>query len=200
MTMLLPHYVKKKNESKFDSVFATLSKEEVLNVAGCLMASMLLAGKESVSKTHASSGILKLSEISDLIDFEKAKAILSSRLFRTLQNSSNDSGGSDSFIPLHRTVAEFLGARWLASEIEKKEIRAESPRRFLNLIASEGRVPASLRGLHAWLLKFSPELLGPKVIAQDSYGILRYGDGDHLSVEHARQIIHGIRQLIRYDP
>ena len=186
------------NEGHVNSELAMLSEEEVLDVAGCLMASMLLAGKEGISQTHSACGTFKLSEISDLTNIEKAKAVLTSRLFR--MDSSIGSEGSITLIPLHRTVAEFLGARWLAKEIENKGNPNRVARRLLSLISAEGGVPASLRGLHAWLIKFSPERLGPKVIAQDPYGILRYGDGDHLSASQASQIIQGLRQLALFNP
>ena len=188
------------NEIHVNSLLATLSEDEVLNVAGCLMAAMLLAGKEGIAQTHDVSGTFKLSEISDLTNVKKAKAALSSRLFRILQDSSINSNDSVSFIPLHRTVAEFLGARWLAKEIEKTGNPNRVARRLLGVISGEGGVPASLRGLHAWLLKFSPERLGPKVITQDPYGVLRYGDGDHLSAGQASQVIQDLRQLAFYDP
>ncbi len=188
------------NEIKAHSVFAKLSEEEVLDISGCLMATMLLSGKEGISKTHSARGTLELSKISDLTDIEKAEAVLDSKFFRILRDSSIDSQGPKAFIPLHRTVAEFLGARWLANEVEKKGNPKRVARRLLSLISAEGGVPASLRGLHAWLPKFSAERLGPKVIAQDPYGILRYGDGDHLSANQASQIIQGLRQLALFNP
>ncbi len=186
------------NQIKFNSVLAMLSEEKVLDAAGCLLASMLLAGKEGISQVHSTRDTIEMSEVSDLTNNENAIAVLASRLFR--MDPSIGSEGSISLVPLHRTVAEFLGARWLANEIEKNGNPNRAARRLLSLISAEGGVPASLRGLYAWLPKFSPSLLGPKVIAQDPYGILRYGDGDHLSVAQASQIFQGLRQLASYDP
>lgn len=188
------------NEIHANSLLATLSEEEVRDVAGCMMAAMLLAGMEGISLTQAASATFRLSEISDLVDFKNAKAVLTSRLFRELKDPSITSKDSASFISLHRTVAEFLGARWLVNQIESNDNPNQVARRLLGLISAEGGVPASLRGLHAWLPKFSPERLGPKVIAQDPYGILRYGDGDHLSASQASQIIQDLRQVALYDP
>ena len=188
------------NEIKFNTIPTTLSDDEMLDVAGCLMATMLLAGEEGISKISTASGGLKLSEISDLTSVPKPEVVLSSRLFRNFQNSSINTRDTEEFFPVHRTVAEYLGARWLANEVDKKDNSNRVARRLLSLISTEGGVPASLRGLHAWLLKFSPEQLGPKVIAQDPYGVIRYGDGDDLSVNQASQIINGLRQLAIYDP
>lgn len=188
------------NDIHASSLLAALSEQEARDIAGCMMAVMLLAGMEGISLNQTSSGTLKLSEISDLVDFENAKAVLTSRLFRDVQDPSITFGDPDSFVSLHRTVAEFLGARWLAKEVEKKGNPNRIARRLLGLMSAEGGVPASLRGMHAWFSFFSPERLGPKVMAQDPYGILRYGDGDHLSAGQASQIIKDLRQLARYDP
>ena len=176
-----------------------LSKEEALDAAGCIMATMLIAGKESISKTPAGALQFNLPDISELINSTTAQAVLGSRLFR-LSDDSINSEETSFFIPLHRTVAEFLGARWLAQEVEKKGNPNRVARRLLGLISAEGGVPASLRGLHAWLPKFSRERLGPNVIDRDPYGVLRYGDGDHLSKKQVRQIIQGLRQLANFDP
>jgi hypothetical protein len=72
--------------------------------------------------------------------------------------------------------------------------------RTVGLIAGEGGVPSSLRGLHAWFPKFSPTRLGPGAIDRDPYGVIRYGDGDGLSADQARKLIEALRQLALFDP
>ena len=186
------------NQFQSSNALANLSKDDALDAAGCAMAVMLLTGEASISKTQVREGALCLSDLSDLTNIETIKAILKSKIFSP--DIINDSNDSNLLMPIHRTVAEFLGARWLAREVEKKGNPSQVARRLLGLISADGGVPASLRGLHAWLPKFSPERLGPKAIDQDPYGVLRYGDGDHLSANQARQIIQGLRQLASFDP
>ena len=186
------------NLNHSNSALANLSEDEALDAAGSAMAVMLLTGEVSISKTQVGEGALCLSDLSGLTEIETVKAVLGSKLFRP--DTPRDSADPRFFTPIHRTVAEFLGARWLAREVEKKSNSSQVTRRLLGLISAEGGVPASLRGLHAWLPKFSPERLGPGVIDRDSYGVLRYGDGDHLSASQVKQIIQGLRQLANFDP
>ena len=186
------------NLNQSNSALANMSEDEALDAAGCAMAVMLLTGEVSISKTQVGEGALCLSDLSGLMDIGTVKAVLGSKLFRP--DTLRDSTDPRFFTPIHRTVAEFLGARWLAREVENKGNPSQVARRLLGLISAEGGVPASLRGLHAWLPKFSPERLGPKAIDQDPYGVLRYGDSDHLSANQAKQIIQGLRQLASFDP
>ncbi|MCY3803427.1 MAG: hypothetical protein OXG06_03340 [Gammaproteobacteria bacterium] len=185
------------NPNLSNSTLAKLSENDVLNAAGQAMATMLITGRDGIAKGRADESMLLLSDISGPENFETTNAVLGSNLFRADTLGSKE---VNRFMPLHRTVAEFLGARWLAYEVETKGNPNRVTRRLLGLISAEGGVPASLRGLHAWLPKFSPERLGPKAINQDPYGILRYGDGANLSSKQARQILRGVRQLAAFDP
>ncbi len=172
---------------------AQLPVEGVLDAAGEVMAIALITGKSEISIEAASEEKLYLPELGSSSNIEMINASLRhSRLFRT----TNDKV----FTPIHRTVAEFLGARWLAKEIENHQYQHRTAMRFLHLISHEAGVPASLRGLHAWLPKFSPQILGPMVIDQDPYGILRYADGDSLSVTQAKRLIQNLRQFWQNDP
>ncbi len=188
-----------RNQRQSHKTLAKLSQDEALGAVGAAMAAMLITGKEGITKNKAPDveEALCVSDLSSVAEFTVLKAVLGSNLFHT-----DISGPSEAnrFMPLHRTVAEFLGARWLAREVENKGNPNQVARRLLGLISAEGAVPASLRGLHAWLPKFSPERLGPKAIDQDPYGILRYGDGQNLSATQAKQIIRGLRQLAAFDP
>ena len=175
-----------------------ISTDKIRDIAGCIMAVMLLAGKDGIrrSNTESDDFILSLSEISDLTDVELASNVLSTRLFRLFQDSSNE---TYFFTPLHRTVAEYLGARWLAQHVEDQQNVSRVARRLLGLISAEGGVPVSLRGLYAWLPKFSPKYLGSTVIEQDPLGVLRYGDGDHLTTDQAKHVIQEIRRKANLD-
>ena len=180
------------------SVLAKRSKDEIMDVAGCIMATMLITGKERVTKEQNSEGTLPLKEISELVDPQISEAVLGSRLFFGDVDTTTES--VIFFYPLHRTIAEFLGARWLARKIENTKNPKQVTQRLLGLLSAEGGFPASLRGLLAWLPNFSPERLGPKVIEQDPYSVLYYGDSDHLCADQARQIICGLERLARFDP
>lgn len=172
-----------------------LSEVSALDAAGAIMAAMLVTGQSSVVATGAAEGALKLSEITDLGDTAAMQAVLGSNLFRAVQG---DNGAQ--FVPLHRTVAEFLGARWLGRHVDRHPNARHMANRIVGLIAAEGGAPSSLRGLHSWLPRFSPTHLGPGAIDRDPYGVIRYGDGDGLSADQARRLIEALRQLSEFDP
>lgn len=171
----------------------TLSEDSALDAAGAIMAAMLVTGATSVLQSGQGKE-LKLTELSGVADPDAMKAILGSNLFR------KSPGVEGAFIPLHRTVAEFLGARWLARHVDRHGNSKHIAGRIVGLIAAEGGVPSSLRGLHAWLPKFSPTKLGHGAIDRDPYGIIRYGDGDGLTAEQARRMIDALRRLSRFEP
>ncbi len=174
------------------------SKKEILRAAGCITAALLITGKVRVAKNWNDQETLSLQDISEWVDFRVAEAALGSRLFRNDIHTNNEP--DHFFSPLHRTVAEFLGASWIAHEIETKRHPEQVAQRLLGLLSVQGGFPASLRGLVAWLPKFSPERLGPKVINQDPYGVVRYGDSDFLSENQAGQIIDGLKRVALVDP
>jgi hypothetical protein len=185
---------KESNDRHLDSTLARLSEDDALDAAGALFAAMLITGRGSLSIGRPKNGSLSISELSDIANADNMRAVLGSNLYRTSPQHPGE------FLPMHRTIAEFLGARWLARRAESNSLRSRTTHRLLGLISAEGGVPASLRGLHSWLPRFSPVLIGPGAINRDPYGILRYGDGDGLDAQQARSIICGLRQLARFDP
>lgn len=171
-----------------------LSEDAALDAAGAIMAAMLVTGHGSVIATGSAENALKLSELSDICDLSNMKAVLRSNLFRALPL------GNGQFISLHRTVAEFLGARWLAKHVNNHSNARPMANRIIGLITAESGVPSSLRGLHAWFPRFSPTRLGPGAIDRDPYGVIRYGDSDGLSADQARMLIEALRLLAVFDP
>lgn len=62
-------------------------------------------------------------------------------------------GEGHQFEPMHRTIAEFLGARALARAVTGGDGRAALPlsRAVALITAPDGKAPSELRGLYAWL-------------------------------------------------
>ncbi len=181
------------NNRHADKEFAQMAKEQALDAAGAAMAGLLLTGKDNISigqNSSENSNNLPISEVTTLPNGEYAKALLHSRLFRI--GEFHERG----FVPLHRTVAEYLGARWLARRIRGNR---QATARFFALITADGLVPASLRGLHAWLAHWSPEL-ARIVIENDPYGLLRYGDADGLDVVQGRELLAALQRLEEEQP
>lgn len=180
------------SEKKASSPLARLNEVEALNAAGSAFSSLILAGKRAVSRQPAvdiDSDDLPITEISIVAPKDDLYAVLESRLL-----TSNVEGNPDRFSYTHRSVGEFLAARWLAQKADTDRKR----RRLLRLFHGHGLVPASLRGVHAWLA--GDPLLALDVIATDPMGVVEYGDTDDLSVEQARALLESLFELGDRDP
>ena len=167
---------------------AGLAEATALDAAGAAFAAILLTGREVISRAPSGlegEGAIHVGDVRRLPKGGAIDAVLNSRLFRA--------AGQERFAPLHRTMAEHLGARWLARVASTPRRR----RRLLALIHPDGPVPASLRGLHAWLGR-SPELAA-EVITTDPLGVVLHGDPDRLSEAQARALLEGLRRLDRLD-
>jgi hypothetical protein len=173
-----------------DGGLGKVSEERALLAAGAIMAGLLFAGAEAVSEAgpaQLQSGDIRLADLEALPGASAARAIFSSKLFY--------GAGIARAKPLHKVIAEYLGARWLAQHVA--EPRAQ--RRLLAQLSGSGGVPASLRGIHAWLAFHSPAM-AERVIAADPFGVLRYGDVAELSAAQADCMLDSLCALAEIDP
>ncbi|WP_342244557.1 NACHT domain-containing protein [Pseudomonas sp. OTU5201] len=166
-----------------------LPEETALNSAGAAFAALLLSGSEVITRRPAlirNDDELPLPEIGLLAGGEHVASVLGSRLFRTV--------GPDRFGYWHRRIAEYLGARYLAQQADTPRKR----RRMLAIFQSHGLVPASLRGLHAWLA--DDPALAQDVISADPMGLIEYGDPDNLAPAQARLLLNSLKRLAVSNP
>lgn len=180
------------SQTKAKSSLSQLSESEALNAVGCMFSSLILTGKRAVSRLPALStdeDDLPIAEIRVATSKDDLHAVLSSRLL-----TSNVEGDPDRFSYTHRSVGEFLAARWLAQRADTERKR----RRLLKLFHGHGLVPASLRGIHAWLAQDAR--LASQVIAVDPMGVVEYGDTNNLSDQNARALLEALFELGDRDP
>jgi hypothetical protein len=185
-TLIWPEH----DEDRQDEGLAQLSQDDALDSAGAIAAALLFGGAEAVSAAGAAQvqqGDVRLADIEVLPKAKSARTIFSSKLFHSV--------GPLRAKPLHRVIAEYLGARWLASQAPAP--RAQ--RRLLAQLHGRGGVPASLRGLHAWLAYHS-SAMAERVIAEDPYGVLRYGEVTVLTPKLADCLFEALGRLAEDDP
>lgn len=147
------------------------SDDELLRAAGYLCALMLLSGGSRIvlQRTgNGQQGVVALTELPTSASspaMASCRAALRTRLFK-------GHGGGD-FSPIHRTVAEYLAAYYLAKRIND----GLPSRRVLALMLGEdaGVVP-ELRGLHAWLAAMAAGNLRLELIDRDPLGVILNGD------------------------
>lgn len=103
----------------------------------------------------------------------KALAAHSLPLLASLKTNLFQSDGEELRIPIHRSVAEFLGARYLASRIEHEGL--PFGRVLALMTGGDGGIVADLRGLGAWLAVHCRS--GRRaLIERDPAGVVLYGD------------------------
>jgi hypothetical protein len=163
-----------------------VSRHELLDAAGYLCAVMLLADQPAISLVPGAAGCL---DLATLQGSPSTRAVLHTRLFSGLS-------GTERFAPVHRTVAEYLAARYLARLIED----GLPVRRVLALMTGpDGGVVSGLRGVHAWLAVHCPARRA-LLIATDPLGVVLYGDVQGFSTQDKKQVLEGLADLARDDP
>lgn len=117
-------------------------------------------------------------------------------LLRCLQSKLFESPTERRTVPVHRQVAEFLAARYLAALVEN----GLPVGRVLALITGyDGVVVSELRGLSAWLAAHCKCGRG-EVIARDPLGTVLYGDAQNFSPDEKRLLLDGIQRQTEANP
>ena len=114
----------------------------------------------------------------DQCDYDSPEALRSALATKLFKGVSNDR-----FAPIHRHIAEFLGARHLAQIIDRGPLPA---RRVIALIeGKDNTVVTEMRGLSAWLAAHSKDARAG-LIERDPIGVGLYGDIREFSIDEKR--------------
>ena len=182
--------LKEDNRRHHQDSHARRSEEELLLAAGALCAAQLLCGRIGIfagPNMETPKGYLNATDVAAFPFGGAANDALRVRLFQ--------SEVENRFTHVHRVIAEYLGAKWLARCFEAEV----SEKRILALFRQDEGVPTSLRGLHAWLAHFN-ETLARRCIDTDPYAVLRYGDAETLHLDQARSLLTALKKLSDEDP
>ncbi len=153
----------------------------LLNCASRLCAILLIADKAGYSlDVHVQDEHCIPRDSCGQEEPECLRVAVSSKLFKAIPGQC--------FSPVHRQIAEFLGARHLAWLIDD----GLSARRVLALISGSDGVPVTaLRGLSAWLATLS-EPAGSELISKNPAEIGIYGDLDVFAEDDKRQVLEAL--------
>lgn len=161
-----------------------LITSKLLDLAGRIFLILLLCGKHGVKKRLGDDRTLNADELG--VDFQEFDSVLDTALF------VRDGG---TFTSMHRSVQEFLAARYLARAVTGCIANTEvSFLRALALFESvDGRAPSHLKSLYAWYavhlegLNFTAEAM--TLLQRDPECILFFGDSARFSSSLRRQIL-----------
>lgn len=163
---------------------------QLLHAAGYLCAVMLLSGSNSIAIQRPATSqphVLELNELgnttSNAPSLEDCRWVLRTHLF------TGDALGNS--IPVHRTVAEYLGASYLAQRLQA---RLPDHRVLALLQGHDGGVVPELRGLHAWLAVLAHASVRRTLIDHDPLGLVLHGDVLRFSTQEKLHLLQALQQ------
>ena len=182
--------LREENPRHQDNSHVHRSLEDLLLASGALCATQVLCARSAIytgAYPDTPDDCVHVDEISRLPFGEPAADALRTRLFQAEDERR--------FTHIHRIIAEYLGAKWLAACFDA----GCSEQRIFSLFRSGDGVPTSLRGLHAWMAHFNAGLAS-RCIATDPYAIMRYGDAETIDLDQARTLLTALTNLSETDP
>lgn len=160
--------------------------EKILAAAGQLCAVSLLSDKSGIALDRESVD-KQFPLLDDFApsDLAVARLATSRKLFRPAPDAQ------ERVVPSHRSIAEFLAARWLAECIDRQGLPLG---RVLNLfLGLDERTVAGLRGLYGWLALHC-QSARQRLIEADPLTVIVYGDVKPMSPEDKRRLLVGVQQ------
>lgn len=168
------------------------SAEDQLDAAGQLFASLLLSDKSGLAiDDDGRSERYPLLEELKPNSLALARSVCGTRLFKP------SVGMADQLEPSHRSIGEYLAARWLAKQMNDHGLPLG---RILNMMLGfDKKAVAGLRGLYGWLALLSLKSRS-LLIRQDPLTVILYGDPAALSIESKRLLLQVVLHQIRSTP
>lgn len=165
------------------------TEEELLDTAGYVLSQLLLSGTEGV-ETRATNDLPCARKLTNTKhDESRVTSAISTGLFCMRADGV--------LIPHHRTIAEFLAAKWIAGLLDRSEIQIYDAEALLR--ARHDMVPSSLRGLHAWIATLDKKVR-QSFILRDPYGFWCYGDRDMLKDEEVLELLNALNRYAKQHP
>ena len=164
-----------------------------VNAAGHLCGVQLIAGKVGYT-LHGQPDVED--EYPTLESFgddnqDRFRLALATKLFEGVSDGR--------FTPVHRHIAEFLGARYLAGIIGAKRDPLPGRRIIALMRGGDGTVVSEMRGLSAWLAAYYPDVRAD-LIERDPIGVGLYGDIRAFSLAEKRALLKSLnREASRLD-
>ncbi len=165
-----------------------IDTNKILTAAGYLCTLLLLSNKIgfALDPSKASQYFINIDDclFDDCVVAEKKTAIkaLRRKLFKP-------EGLEECVVPYHRSIAEYLAAKWLAEQIAEKKIY---PLRLSTLLfGSNDRAVTALRGLYGWLAVHCHSMR-EHLIKEDPLTVIIYGDASLMSINDKKLIFSGL--------
>jgi len=161
---------------------------ELIEASGFISAVVLCGGLQGIalSEENASENFPYIEDL--CLESEKLRLAAYRRLFKE--------NGAEQREPIHRTIGEYLAARYLAGRVRKD---LPIGRLLAILTGSDGGTLSDLRGVYAWLACLCPEY-AETLIPIDPVGAIIYGDVAPLAPSTKKLILSNLQQLATQHP
>jgi hypothetical protein len=101
--------------------------------------------------------------------------------------------------PIHRIVAEYCAADFLAKRIDDPT-NTFSIKRCLAIVAPNGAVRNELRGLLGWMASLGGRGIQEAIVDLDPYTVFANGDASQLLPSSKQRLLRGLQSLAEVDP
>ena len=159
----------------------------LLDAAGCLCVVQLIAGVAGYTLYGQPDNDYPALDQCEYDHPDWLRIVRGRKLFRGVGVSDNR------FIPVHRHIAEFLGARHLAKVIGDQTAPLPVRRVVALVTGDDGTVVTEMRGLSAWLAAHCQEAR-LDLIERDPIGIGLYGDIRGFSLDEKRALLASLKR------
>ncbi len=177
---------KEDNRDHLQAIPNRSSQDDLLRTAGRLCAIQLLAGAHGIRRLPGTE-----TENDGCIDLSEISGVSQSLTLESLGTRIFDSREEVIASPIHRQIAEFLGARYLA----KLVCDGLPPGRVLALMSGfDGMIVTELRGLGGWLATLCG-IIREEIITRDPLGTVLYGDVADFPVQVKERILRELEKV-----
>lgn len=164
--------------------------ERIIAAGDEIFAKLLLSGAAGIS-TVESLGDRDYPFLPSIVGAD-GRFVVDTRLLKPADSD-------DRHEPVHRIVAEYSAARYLARRVEDAGDRL-SLARLLSIIGPSGAVRTELRGLVGWMAALSREATQLTLIDLDPYAVFANGDPSNMSPRAKRHLLTRLGDLSQEDP
>lgn len=170
-----------------------LSSKKISDLGSEVLAKLLLSGATGIkdSENHTDRNFPFLGDLIKTTS-STTRQVIDTKLFKP----SDETGNHE---PVHRIVAEFGAARYLAKRINAGTDQLTLPR-VLSIIAPSGALRDDLRGLLAWLTTEVDQDAQRACIDVNPYAVLSNGEPSRLSSASKIHLIEQLAKLSASDP
>ena len=188
--MACEQMVREHNEEHEVAQAAQPAPDQLLDAAGRLCAVQLISGAAGYAlRGQPDADYPTLDQCERHYDRrEVLRSALATKLFKGASNNR--------FTPVHRHIAEFLGARHLAGLIDSG---LPARRAIALIVGGDGGVVTEMRGLSAWLAAHCKDARAD-LIERDPIGVGLYGDIREFYTDEKRTLLESLnREASRLD-